>query len=63
MTQGKKFDPDATYITRWVPELAGTPAADIHAMRNLPPACPRPIVDHAEERQVALARYEAVKST
>ncbi|PRQ10447.1 deoxyribodipyrimidine photolyase [Corynebacterium sp. 13CS0277] len=61
LTQGKKFDPDATYITRWVPELAGVPAADIHSLRNLPAAYPRPMVDHAEERRVALARYEAVK--
>ncbi|APT83768.1 hypothetical protein CAQU_00190 [Corynebacterium aquilae DSM 44791] len=61
MTQGKKFDPDATYIKRWVPELSHTPAADIHALRNLPAAYPRPMVDHAEERTVALARYEEVK--
>jgi deoxyribodipyrimidine photo-lyase len=28
--QSKKFDPDAVYIKRWVPELANVPAADIH---------------------------------
>ena len=25
-TQGKKFDPDGTYVRRWVPELADLPA-------------------------------------
>ena len=28
--QSKKFDPDAEYIKRWVPELADVSAADIH---------------------------------
>lgn len=57
-TQGKRFDPQAEYIRRWVPELANTPAADIHALRNLPADYPLPIVDHAEERHDALARYQ-----
>lgn len=60
-TQGKKFDPQATYITRWVPELAGVAPADIHAQRNLPAAYPAPLVDHAAERAEALARWEAIK--
>jgi deoxyribodipyrimidine photo-lyase len=46
--QGDKFDPGGDYIRRYVPEV-GTP--------DYPP----PIVDHAEERQVALARYAATK--
>ena len=29
--QGAKFDPDAAYVRRWVPELAGLPAPDMHA--------------------------------
>lgn len=60
-TQGKRFDPQANYIKRWVPELAATPAADIHAMRNLPERYPLPIVDHAEARREALARYQELR--
>ncbi|MCK7637247.1 DNA photolyase family protein [Corynebacterium sp. P7202] len=62
MTQGRKFDPDSRYITRWVPELRGVPAGDIHAIRNLPSGYPVPIVDHAEERRDALARYEEISA-
>lgn len=61
MTQGEKFDPDARYIKRWVPELELCSAKDIHKMRQLPADYPAPIVDHAEERLEALARYEEVK--
>jgi deoxyribodipyrimidine photo-lyase len=54
--QGKKFDPDGDYIRRYVPELSDVPAPQIHEPRN-------PIVDHAEERRVALARYEQIRSS
>lgn len=60
--QGKKFDPRGDYVRRWVPELrhlAGplahepwrSPAGSLHGY-------PDRIVDHAEERKVALARYQ-----
>ncbi len=52
VTQGKKFDPDGAYIRRWVPELRD--AADPHEPVD-------PIVDHAEERVEALARYERIR--
>jgi deoxyribodipyrimidine photo-lyase len=29
-SQGKKFDPDGTYVRRWVPELASVPTKFIH---------------------------------
>ena len=54
--QGQRFDPDGAYVRRWVPELAGLPAREIHdpgaAARR---ACgyPPPLVDHAE----AVAAY------
>jgi deoxyribodipyrimidine photo-lyase len=43
-TQAKKFDPDGTYIRRWVPEVDDDDYPD-------------PIVDHAVERKEALRRY------
>jgi deoxyribodipyrimidine photo-lyase len=54
--QGQRFDPDGAYVRRWVPELAGLPAREIHDPG--PPArraCgyPPPLVDHAE----AVAAY------
>ncbi len=52
ITQGKKFDPDGSYIRQWVPELAD--AADPHTPVD-------PIVDHAEERREALERWEAIR--
>jgi deoxyribodipyrimidine photo-lyase len=63
--QSEKFDPDGTYIRRYVPELADVPLRYLHqpwtAPDGLPPGYPPPIVDHAEARREALARYAAVK--
>jgi deoxyribodipyrimidine photo-lyase len=65
VTQGERFDPDGEYVRRWVPELADVPAPDVHhpwtRPGGPPPGYPPPIVDHAEERREALARYEALK--
>ncbi|MEQ8603881.1 MAG: deoxyribodipyrimidine photo-lyase [Marivibrio sp.] len=73
VTQGEKFDPDGDYVRRWVPELKGLPKKVIHApwtadARTLAAAgvelgrtYPRPIVDHKQARQAALAAYEEVK--
>ncbi|MFC5675803.1 cryptochrome/photolyase family protein [Aeromicrobium endophyticum] len=64
-SQGKKFDPDGSYVRRWVPELADVPAKHVHTPWEMdePPAdYPAPIVDHAEERAESLRRYEAIKS-
>jgi deoxyribodipyrimidine photo-lyase len=59
ITQGQKFDPDGSYIRRWVPELAALPAgADVHKLAaGRPEGYPEPIVDHAAERAEALRRY------
>ena len=60
--QGRKFDPDAAYVKRWVPELARVDAvpADLHAPWTLgtaPPDYARPVVDHAVARRAALAAF------
>jgi deoxyribodipyrimidine photo-lyase len=69
-SQGEKFDPDGAYVKRWVPELARVPAKSIHAPWTLTPAersylgadaYPAPIVDHAVQREKALAMYKAVR--
>jgi len=60
-TQGKKFDPDGTYIRRWVPELADVPADQVHEPRDVT-GYPAPIVDHADERAESLRRFERTKT-
>jgi deoxyribodipyrimidine photo-lyase len=63
--QGERFDPDGTYVRRWVPELRGVPGRGIHAPWRLPggppPGYPAPIVDHAEARAEALRRYDRAR--
>jgi deoxyribodipyrimidine photo-lyase len=65
VTQGKKFDPDGSYVKRWVPELRDLDPQHVHepwkAPGGVPDGYPQPIVDHAHERQVALARYNTVR--
>lgn len=60
-TQGRTWDPDGTYVLRWCPELAGLSPRRIHEPWADPlfgpEGYPRPIVDHARERAVALERY------
>ena len=67
ITQGKKFDPDGTYVKRWVPELRDLDPSTCTSRGRRPAASPQgypePIVDHAHERQVALDRYQRVKRT
>ena len=67
--QQGRFDPAGEYVRRWVPELAEVPGdrlaepwrMDERQQRDA--GCtigenyPEPIVDHAEERQVAQERY------
>ena len=64
-TQGRKFDPDARYLLRWVPELADLPdGADPHepsAEHRRAVGYPEPVVDHKAERVEALERYQQVK--
>ena len=65
ITQSEKFDPDGTYIRRYVPELADVPDEHLHTPwlvpGGVPKGYPEPIVDHAAERKQALDRYAVVK--
>lgn len=55
--QQKKFDTDATYIRRWVPELASSSTKHIHSFNDpsvpRPKNYPQPIVDHATSKKRA----------
>jgi deoxyribodipyrimidine photo-lyase len=63
ITQSEKFDPDGTYIRRYVPELADVPLPHLPTPwtnpDGLPRGYPHPIVDHATERRESLDRYAA----
>jgi deoxyribodipyrimidine photo-lyase len=65
VTQGRKFDPDGTYVRRWVPELADVDGKGVHEPWTLPGGppggYPDPIVDHATERAASLQAYEALR--
>jgi deoxyribodipyrimidine photo-lyase len=75
VAQGRRFDPGGAYVRRWVPELAGVPAAYLHEPWTMPAqvqqaaGCvigrdyPAPLVDHAEARQRALAAYRQSRSS
>jgi deoxyribodipyrimidine photo-lyase len=64
--QGQEFDPAGDYVRRWVPELRDVPDRFVHepwrAPGGVPAGYPEPVVEHAHERQAALARYERVRS-
>jgi len=71
MTQHERFDPEGDYVRRWVPELRSVP--DRHLVRpwlmsdeeQTAAGCrvgsdyPEPVIDHAEERRIAVERYRA----
>ena len=73
MGQGEKFDPEGTYVRRWVPELARLRGPGIHAPWTLSPmelraagvtlgrTYPAPIVDHGQARERALAALGETK--
>jgi deoxyribodipyrimidine photo-lyase len=75
VSQGKKFDPKGDYVRRFVPELAHLGVKFIHepwlsakfgefgseTPLGRSPKYPERIVDHANERAIALARYGAAK--
>ncbi|WP_326566497.1 deoxyribodipyrimidine photo-lyase [Amycolatopsis rhabdoformis] len=62
-TQGEKFDPDGEYVRRYVPELREVAGKAVHKLKERPEKYAAPLVDHAEERQVALERFGAIKQS
>lgn len=63
VTQARKFDPDATYLRRWLPELADMPSELVHEPWRDPSVStrtgyPSPMLDLAASRMQALAAYE-----
>ena len=62
ITQGVKFDATGDYVRRWVPELAHLSGKSVHepwdAEDGYDHDYPRRIIDHKEERQRALDRYQ-----
>jgi deoxyribodipyrimidine photo-lyase len=64
VSQGRRWDPDGSYVRRFVPELADVPDAHVHSpweAGSLFADYPPPVVDHAERREEALERYRAAK--
>lgn len=59
--QQKKFDPDASYIKQWVPELRDVPTPVIHAWEEeqggLFTAYPRPLLTHRLEAEETKRRF------
>jgi deoxyribodipyrimidine photo-lyase len=64
VTQGERYDPDGMYVRRWVPALEAVPDRFVHAPWRSPRGVPQgymaPMVDHAVERDEALARYRSL---
>jgi len=67
-TQTRRYDPEAKYIKKWVPELRDVPVNLLFAapaVGRIAPKYPAPIVDHAAAREKTLeifARQKAKQS-
>ncbi len=71
--QGTRFDADGAYVREWVPELAALPDRWIQRPHEAPARVleeagvvlgetyPRPLVDHAEARERALAAFKSLR--
>lgn len=73
-SQGERWDPDGTYVRRWVPEIEALPDRWIHRPWEAPADVlreagvtlgedyPEPIVDHSLARDKALAAYDKIRA-
>lgn len=73
VTQGEKFDPDGSYVRKYVPELRDMPNKHIHKPWVAPPMVlkaagvelgmtyPKPVIDHSAARERALEAFKATK--
>jgi deoxyribodipyrimidine photo-lyase len=71
--QGRRADPDGSWIRSWLPELRHVPTSHIHEPWTMPAELqaradcrigtdyPAPIVDHAAARGRALAAFASVR--
>lgn len=63
-TQGERYDPQGEYVRRWIPALDAVADRFVHAPWRAPVGVPAgyvaPMVDHAAERDEALARYRSL---
>lgn len=62
VTQARRFDPDGDYVRRWLPELASIRGAAVHEPGRSVGGYPAPLVEHDQERRIALARYRQARS-
>lgn len=74
ISQSEKFDADGKFIRKYVPELANCNHKEIHAPWLIPPLrrqeinlvigknYPAPVVEHSEQRALALALYKNATS-
>jgi len=70
--QSKRFDPKGSFIKKYIPEIRNVPLKYIHEPWRMPLELqneikvilgkdyPKPIVNHAKERQIALKRYKNI---
>jgi deoxyribodipyrimidine photo-lyase len=75
VSQSQKFDAEGKFIRKYLPQLAGLPAAALHEPWKASPVelaaagvalgrdYPLPLVDHAQARERTLQRYAVVKRT
>lgn len=58
--QAEKFDPEATYIKRYVPELRNLTASEIHdpEFDRSRTGYPAPMIDHAKQKEKALKLFK-----